>query len=382
MDYKSYYEEARKKLESQNSISEFRKYYENATKRINSSYDSSMDEISEKYRSDVNEAEAKSMIDKKNTAQFMASRGLSRSGEAEQEEINSNLSLNNTMSSLAKDKSHAEKELAKQKNELLSNAERDYLGHKADYDKRLDEEASKIAENMSEEDRRNADIARENQMLNQEREYEEQSKREQREYEKQKIQDDHDFKEKMTRLQAELYGNRSSGDTGYSPGQTPEQLAKNLVQLNTDTGKRINTPRDKVRLYYALNEISKDVTSQPYLNELNLILRTYGYKAPTGTELDAYRIVENTRSYYESQYAKYMKYYTDQGYMQYMSDNLARAKLDAEMIDYYFRVASNEALFDCCCYLAGFTDELINDFKNSDRYKKRLSDNKMVDLNE
>lgn len=169
MAYESLIEEAKKYLTLDNS--EFEKYYTQATESLQQNYKNAIASLNKQYSKDRNDAAAQAMQNSRNMNQYLAARGLARSGESVQEKINSNLSLNNALSDLADSNSRQIVELAKDKNDSLLSLEEKRLERKDAIDKWTAEQSLNIAKAENAKNERAEDIAREAQQLADERAY-------------------------------------------------------------------------------------------------------------------------------------------------------------------------------------------------------------------
>ncbi len=169
MAYEALINQAKEYLKLDNS--EFEEYYRKAAENLQNSYDQSLSLLKKQYVKDKNEAAAQSMLNKRNMDQYLAARGLSRSGESVQEQINSNISLNNTFNSLADTNARQMTELAKSKNADLLSLEEKRLERKNANEKWTTEQAFNVAKAENAKIEREEDIAREAQLLAEERAY-------------------------------------------------------------------------------------------------------------------------------------------------------------------------------------------------------------------
>ena len=169
MAYEALIEQAKKYLTLDNS--EFEKYYSKATENLKKNYEASLYSLNKQYTKDKNEAAARTMLNSRNMDQYLAARGLSRSGESVQEKINSSLSLNNTLSELADSNSRQILELAKNKNDSLLSLEEKRINRKDSNEKWATEQAFNIAKAENAKIEREEDIARQAQQLAEERAY-------------------------------------------------------------------------------------------------------------------------------------------------------------------------------------------------------------------
>ena len=171
MDYKDYIEEARKYLSDTDDRESYRKYYEDAMNGIRSGYADSVSELEKAYRSSLNEAAANSDIQAKNNAKFMASRGLSRSGEAEQENVLRSLSLNAEAERLAGQKASKQTELRQNAENAVLELEKERAKYEDSERKRLDDNAFAIAKVQYSADREDEQNALEDRRKEDERRY-------------------------------------------------------------------------------------------------------------------------------------------------------------------------------------------------------------------
>ena len=145
MEYRDYLEQAKKYLASSDGLSSFREYYDKAKSSLQSKYDASKSSINDEYESDVGRAVTQSRMNAKNIDQYMTSRGLARSGEAETERINENLSLNSSLNELAKNKNKALADAGIRHGDALLELEKELADKEYDESKRLDTLADGIA---------------------------------------------------------------------------------------------------------------------------------------------------------------------------------------------------------------------------------------------
>ncbi len=171
MDYKDYIEEARKYLSDTDDRESYRKYYEDAMNGIRSGYADSVSELENAYRSSLNEAAANSDIQAKNNAKFMASRGLSRSGEAEQENVLRSLSLNAEAERLAGQKAARQTELRQNAENAVLELEKERAKYEDSERKRLEDNAFAIAKAQYSADREDEQNALEDRRKEDERRY-------------------------------------------------------------------------------------------------------------------------------------------------------------------------------------------------------------------
>lgn len=157
MAYESLINQAKDYLKLDNS--EFEEYYRKAAENLQNSYNKSLSLLEKQYTKDKNAAASQSMLNKRNMDQYLAARGLSRSGESVQEQINSNISLNNTLNSLADTNARQIAELETNKNADLLELEEKRLEHKSAADKWNAEQENKRREAAEEREYETMKIA-------------------------------------------------------------------------------------------------------------------------------------------------------------------------------------------------------------------------------
>ncbi len=428
MDYKDYLEEVKKYLQKNTpSLTAYEDYYKKAIKNLGESYDASAERLEGEYASDANSAAAQSALNSKNIAQYMASRGLSRSGEAEQETINSNLSLNKTLSDLAKSKYNALSGLYADKNESLLALEKDYASKKSENDDWLYNAAVDLAAAELEADRREEDFAREDAKTAGEREYGEhirkleaklkeeaaQSERayrdsktkEERGYNESREADERAYEEYLReaekKYEAQLLAEKrayedkvreieqanrlalegKTADGGYTPSQTPTALAKSVISSYTADGRKISTIPDLIKVNDYLKELESGGVSENYIKELLVSLKAAGYKPPTQEHINAGKSVEGSADIYKSRRDSYYSMYTLLGFDQKKSSELAETAAINSRLDYCYTHSKSAKEFEYCCEILKISQETLDKYLarityiNSDEKRKGIGFN-------
>lgn len=177
---------------------EFESYYRKAAENLRADYNSSLAELKKQYGKDKNAAAAQSMQTLRNMNQYLAARGLSRSGEGVQEQLNANISLANTLSELADSNSRQMAELAKSRNSGLLALEEKRIDRKDANEKWLTERAFEVAKAENAKAERDEDIAREAQQIADERAYQDAVRREKYAYQTSTREAEQAFKQRST----------------------------------------------------------------------------------------------------------------------------------------------------------------------------------------
>ena len=99
MDYSNLIQSMKSSLDDYQKASEeeLSALYSAAREEYNKSYTASLENLDRQYKSDVNDAYAKRALEDKNTGEYLASRGLSRSGESANAKIASGVTLGNNV---------------------------------------------------------------------------------------------------------------------------------------------------------------------------------------------------------------------------------------------------------------------------------------------
>ncbi|MEG2004100.1 MAG: hypothetical protein RR057_05825, partial [Clostridia bacterium] len=358
---------------------------------IQNSYSQSLAMLKSSYENEKNSAAAKSMLDAKNTDQFLAARGLAKSGESVQEHINSNLSLNNTLSSLANSNINAGVQLAKSKDSALSSIEKSEAEHAAEKEK------SEIAKAQ-----RNEDIKREEKHIADEREYQKektdaqrqyedlirksesdlaaQIAKEQREYNEKKYlkelsdkerlinneraynesvtESEREYKKNLLNEQREYEKNQNlshdgTPDTGIVPDSEPKEIAKNLVSTATKGKKFISNSYENVSVYKYLEKLQSEKISEKYLDELILNLDAFGYKEPSKSVIEATELIEAA----ETEKIRVKKTVYDKlinkGYNEYFANKFSDEDATESVMNYVYQNSSDLESFYTACDILG-----------------------------
>lgn len=95
--------------------------YAAARDEYNKSYNAALDTLNAQYESDKKQAYTKKAADDKNMGEYLAARGLSRSGESVNARIASDVSLGNTLSALSSGLRESQNTLASDYGKALAN---------------------------------------------------------------------------------------------------------------------------------------------------------------------------------------------------------------------------------------------------------------------
>ena len=414
MEYKDYLEQAKKYLSSRDGLSSFREYYDKAKNSLQSEYDASKERINDEYVSDVGRAVTQSRMNAKNIDQYMTSRGLARSGEAETERINENLSLNSSLNELAKSKNKALTDADVRHQSAVLELEKELADKEYDESKRLDTLADGIASKQLGIDERAEDIANDKEKTQSEHEYNEYMKRleaeldelaakKKREYETQKIADERKYNEQQTaeeraykekqtaderaykekmleeerayeqsriddeRAYAEKLKENEKVETDgkYTPKQSAESLAKDVVKAYTWSGEKISSQNDRIKVHDFLEEFKSSTNAtDKYLNELESALRGMGYKEPGADELTASSLVKTAKSKYDEWYYDAYSTYDGTGLLPLERVEKAKKAVTIKQLDYCWLHTENAGEFECCCDILDISAALRREYES------------------
>ncbi len=405
MEYKDYLEQAKKYLSGDDGLSAYREYYDKAVKSLDDRHALTKAEINDTFVTDVGNAVTQSRMNAKNIDQYMASRGLARSGEAEQERIYENLSLDNTLSSLAKERNKRLSEENASHTDALLALEGDRADKEYDAKNKADSLSFDMADKQLGMDERAEEIALDKEKTKSEHEYneymkrleaelEEQSNAKKREYEIKKIADERAYNEKQTaeeraykeklleeereyekaktedeRAYAEKLKNEEKtleGNEKYTPKQTAENLAKEVVKAYTLSGDKISTRIDRLCVYDFLEDFKNtSKASDEYINELESALKAMGYRELTEDEQAARAVYKDVKNRYDEWYYDVLGVYEDTRLTPLERIEEAKSAALLRQLDYCWLHTDTKEAFDSCCDMLGVS----KDFKR--KYESR-----------
>lgn len=372
-DYKDYIEQAKKYLmKTSPAFEAFEEYYKKAVKNIGEEYGSSADKINEQHFLDSNKTSARSALDAKNISQYMASRGLSRSGEAEQETINSNLSLNQALSELTRSKYDALSKLYSDKNKALLEMEKEYADKKLKSDDWLYSAAFDLASAQLAEDRRQEETAKKEEEQKAKQEYEEYVRSLEREYEQKLLAEKRAYEDKVRKEEQDFkremaeYSDKSkeTGDESgkYTPSQSPSTIGKNIITSQTLDGKKVSGVSDRVKLEEYINQLKEANVDDAYLGELLMVLKSTGYAPPSDTERKAYGIAASSEEVYDNRRKSYFDMYLLLGTDKEKAGEMADRAAFYSRLDYCYTNSASTEEFAVCCEILGITKAQLDDY--------------------
>ncbi len=394
MDYKDYLEEAKKYLSDTDTLKKYREYYENAVDSVKGRRDAEIAEINRAFRNDLNEASAANRILEKNAEQFMAARGLSRSGEAEQEYIERSLGLAKKVSSLAEERRKSESAARSGADAALAELDKQYAEKANDESKRLENEAAAMAkagfdaenakaEKQAERDynetllRIKAELAEA--AAQKEREHASAEAAKKREYEAVENAKKREHELEMQREKSVSAGKGAqsgetpgSAETASRPKQTATQFAKEIAAERASSGGKIKTVSDVLNVDSYLKELERrGELSAEYLKDVRAALSGLGYYVPDGNDEAAYRIAGDSEEAYKKTYSNTLKAcgtlrIEEKDAKQYAAEMAQNARLD-----YCIKRCDNAEQFKKCCVEIGVSESEAAKYlkENADKLK-------------
>ncbi len=375
--------------ENEEKLSEL---YKTARQKNEQEKNNELKRLESDYKSERNAVFADNARDERNTFGMLASRGLSFSGEAAQAKLNSNITLSNRLGELASTNSKSRDEINK---EYADNAHALEL-----------EEAEKRSSFLNEKNALLADIAHAE--LDYEQKERELALEKELQYAKLEAEKEMQEKELAAKYQSTLNGNTSkpansnnntassdetknetaSDGVVFSPEIKPKDLAK-LTVVNATGGDYINSENDAYLVNRYLLEMQENYNlSDEYMEELIFMLKAYGLKELTPSELRQTVITEDARQLYDYNYNKLYKEYIDRGVKAHRARYYAAAMARTETLNLlYERTENRQEFFEYCKVLEiddthakGFAADKVWYNKSKDVVEK--SENKQVNKKE
>ncbi len=333
--------------EEENKLSEL---YKTARERNEAAKSQAIAQLDSKHSSDRNAAFADNARAEQNAARVLNSRGLGFSGEMAQSKLNSNFSLSNRLGDLAS-------ENAKNKQDLIN--QHDRYAHELSV-----EEAEKRSTLNEGKSKLLADIAKA-ELENEQKEKELELGYAKIEAEKELLQAELDAKYKGEQSNATGTGGNVTGTGGnltvgsetpdsdsiglFNPEIKPKDLAKLMVQ-NATGNDYIKSEKDTHLVNkYLLQAIEDYELSDAYMKELVFMLKAYGLKELSHSELRKAVISTDAKSIYDTNYEKRYKEFVDRGAVPTRARGFALISARIDAFDYIYSRANSKAEFLECC---------------------------------
>lgn len=300
-----------------NVTAELEALYKKAKENNISSFENAKKELSTQYAEDKNAAVTKGKLDEKDMNQFLASRGLSTSGESVQAKIDSNISINNSLSSLAKvnasslsaleqEKHDKENELDTELNEKKLNLEQWKAELTAQFTETKSSSSGSIDNSSPEEEKPTTET--------------------------------------------------------YIPETSAKELAKSILATYAADGK-ITTTLQKSYVKQYLNTLSKkEGVDTDYLKELIINLKAAGYTDITDSSSEATIAAENGAIYYKTAYEQLYGILMKGNRSTTAAEELAVKQARVLMLDYVYKRCATLQTFEKACAKMQITDSELDEY--------------------
>ncbi len=161
--------------------------------------------------------------------------------------------------------------------------------------------------------------------------------------------------------------NQSTENKGYAPSITAKDLGKQLV--SSASGGKTSLNGDK-QMYYVnkyLLDLSENYDlNEDYLNDLLLVLKSYGYTSSSTDDMKVQVISYDAKEHYEKIYGEQYNKLIVQGADERTAKTSAKDVAIEKQLDYIYASAQDESEFKKCCQKLGIPQG------NVDRYLKIL----------
>ena len=356
--------------------------YAAARDEYNKSYNAALDTLNARYEADKQQAYTKKAADDKNMGEFLAARGLSRSGESVSARIASDVSLGNTLSALSGGLRESQNALASDYGNALANLAVEEANKKAENDRWTAEFSASLA-----------GMAAENALR------EEQNKLERDKFDHTVEMDNNalnDLKAELEAYEAELKkreealkdaeagkpntdGNAgNTGNTGNTGNDNdydgsmlnPSELARDIVSQYA-SGKTLSTQAENFAVLKYLRNLKREGIDEAYYDLLVSNLKALGF---TGANVD-YTTLLNTvndsiENYYHVQERLY-KLFREKGFEDALALAGSKDRAAGLQFEYLYRHSPSIAFFELAVYAADLNlDDLPVFYSNAERQNR------------
>ena len=357
--------------------------YAAARDEYNKSYNAALDTLNARYEADKQQAYTKKAADDKNMGEFLAARGLSRSGESVSARIASDVSLGNTLSALSGGLRESQNALASDYGKALANLAVEEANKKAENDRWTAEFSASLA-----------GMAAENALR------EEQNKLERDKFVHTVEMDNNalnDLKAELEAYEAELKkreealkdaeagkpntdgnagntgntGNTGNDDDGYDGSMlNPSELARDIVSQYA-SGKTLSTQAENFAVLKYLRNLKREGIDEAYYDLLVSNLQALGF---TGANVD-YPTLLNTvndsiENYYHVQERLY-KLFREKGFEDALALAGSKDRAAGLQFEYLYRHSPSIAFFELAVYAADLNlDDLPVFYSNAERQNR------------
>lgn len=357
--------------------------YAAARDEYNKSYNAALDTLNARYEADKKQAYTKKAADDKNMGEYLAARGLSRSGESVSARIASDVSLGNTLSALSGGLRESQNTLASDYGKALANLAVEEANKKAENDRWTAEFSASLASTAAENALR-----------------EEQNKLERDKFDHTVEMDNNalnDLKAELEAYEAELKkreealkdaeagkpntdgnagntgntGNTGNDDDGYDGSMlNPSELARDIVSQYA-SGKTLSTQAENFAVLKYLRNLKREGIDEAYYDLLVSNLKALGF---TGANVD-YTTLLNTvndsiENYYHVQERLY-KLFREKGFEDELALAGSKDRAAGLQFEYLYRHSPSIAFFELAVYAADLNlDDLPVFYSNAERQNR------------
>lgn len=365
--------------------------YAAARDEYNKSYNAALDTLNARYEADKKQAYTKKAADDKNMGEYLAARGLSRSGESVSARIASDVSLGNTLSALSGGLRESQNTLASDYGKALANLAVEEANKKAENDRWTAEFSASLA-----------GMAAENALR------EEQNKLERDKFDHTVEMDNNalnDLKAELAAYEAELKkreealkdaeagkpntdgnagntgntGNTGNDDDGYDGSMlNPSELARDIVSQYA-SGKTLSTQAENFAVLKYLRNLKREGIDEAYYDLLVSNLKALGF---TGANVD-YTTLLNTvndsiENYYHVQERLY-KLFREKGFEDELALAGSKDRAAGLQFEYLYRHSPSIAFFELAVYAADLNlDDLPVFYSNAERQNRNPNEYDIV----
>lgn len=337
MKYSELVEQTKKELEkSYGTTAALTQLYNKAKANYEKQHKESVESLNKDYEEKKNQAAAQKLTNEKNTGEFLASRGLSFSGESAQARLNSDINFNNTLSSLAKQHSEELSQLNKSKNEYFGKLDTDYAKDSINARKELQELAQEMAENK--------------------------------------------IKYGDVTVGGDALGTED-GDTGsdgivFTPNMSAYQLASAIVKRYGSGGKISKAEHNLNVKNYLEKLTSRYNLTDEYMDKVIFVLDALGYTGMSDAGAKTATIVNEAELHYDKAYSR-AKSMAKLLFYDYDDRNeYAKKRAYMERLDYvYTRCETMDQFYDAC-FMLGLNNEETEEYLDTVA-SRRNTDNEL-----
>ena len=357
-----------------------------ARDEYNKSYNAALDTLNARYEADKKQAYTKKAADDKNLGEFLAARGLSRSGESVSARIASDVSLGNTLSALSGGLRESQNALASDYGKALANLAVEEANKKAENDRWTAEFSASLAENALREEQNKLErdkfdhtVEMDNNALNKLKAeleaYEAELKK------REEALKDAEAGKPNTDGNAGNTGNtgNTGNDDDYDGSMlNPSELARDIVSQYA-SGKTLSTQAENFAVLKYLRNLKREGIDEAYYDLLVSNLKALGF---TGANVD-YTTLLNTvndsiENYYHVQERLY-KLFREKGFEDALALAGSKDRAAGLQFEYLYRHSPSIAFFELAVYAADLNlDDLPVFYSNAERQNRNPNEYDIV----